>query len=75
MGLLADVLSNSLGPFTGDKFQKGEPPAPEAQPAGVLISPDTRRANRIPPGQSRTRKWPVLDAFGPTSINLETWPR
>jgi DMSO/TMAO reductase YedYZ molybdopterin-dependent catalytic subunit len=46
------------------KYQPGEPPAPESQPAGVIISPDTRRADRIPPGQSRTPKWPVLDAFG-----------
>jgi DMSO/TMAO reductase YedYZ molybdopterin-dependent catalytic subunit len=43
------------------KYQPGEPPA---APAGAIISPDTLRGNRIPPGQSRTRKWPVLDAFG-----------
>lgn len=30
-----------------------------------IVSPDTKRAERIPPGQSRTRKWPVLHA-GPT---------
>lgn len=46
------------------KYQAGEAPLPEKQSAGVIISPDTRRDNRIPPGQSRTRKWPVLDAFG-----------
>lgn len=43
------------------KYQPGNPPPP---PEGAIISPDTRRGNRIPPGQSRTRKWPVLDAFG-----------
>jgi DMSO/TMAO reductase YedYZ molybdopterin-dependent catalytic subunit len=43
------------------KLQEGEPPQPEEQAAGVLISPDTRRENRIPPRQSRTKKWPVLD--------------
>jgi DMSO/TMAO reductase YedYZ molybdopterin-dependent catalytic subunit len=47
--------------------------APESQPEGVIISPDTRRANRIPPGQSRTRKWPILDAGGPPRIDLEKW--
>jgi DMSO/TMAO reductase YedYZ molybdopterin-dependent catalytic subunit len=43
------------------KYQPGPPPS---APEGAIISPDTRRANRIPPGQSRTPKWPVLDAFG-----------
>ena len=56
-----------------EKTQDEPVAAPEAQPEGVIISPDTRRANRIPPGQSRTRKWPVLDAGGPPRINLETW--
>jgi len=39
----------------------------------VIVSPDTRRANRIPPGQSRTTKWPVLDASGTPRIDLKTW--
>jgi len=39
----------------------------------VIISPDTRRENRIPPRQSRTLKWPVLDASGAPSIDLERW--
>jgi DMSO/TMAO reductase YedYZ molybdopterin-dependent catalytic subunit len=41
--------------------------------AGVVVSPDTLRANRIPPGQSRTKKWPVLDASGPPRIDLDRW--
>src|SRR5689334_4337336 len=73
MSLLEDFLNNPLGPFTDDKFQKGELLTPDTQPAEVIISPDTRRANRIPPGQSRTRKWPILDAAGPPQINLATW--
>ncbi len=40
---------------------------------GVIVSPDTQRANRIPPGQSLTLKWPVLDASGPPRIDLATW--
>jgi DMSO/TMAO reductase YedYZ molybdopterin-dependent catalytic subunit len=40
---------------------------------GVIISPDTRRADRIPPGQSRTVKWPVLDASGPPRIDMAKW--
>lgn len=39
----------------------------------TIISPDTNRANRIPPGQSRTDKWPVLDASGPPQIDMSRW--
>lgn len=60
-------------PFGDEKYQPGEPPRAAEQPAGVIVSPDTRRENRIPPGQSRTRRWPVLDAFGPPKIDLATW--
>ena len=55
------------------KYQAGEPPNPESVEPGIVISPDTYRENRIPPGQSRTRKWPVLDAFGPPLIDLSNW--
>jgi len=55
------------------KYQPGIAPEPVDLPEGTIISADTRRENRIPPGQSRTRKWPVLHyAFVPT-INMETW--
>lgn len=55
------------------KYQTGEPDTPEKHPANVIISPDTFRANRIPPGQSRTRKWPVLQ-WGPIpEIPPESW--
>jgi DMSO/TMAO reductase YedYZ molybdopterin-dependent catalytic subunit len=40
---------------------------------GVIISPDTKRSNRIPAGQSRTKKWPVLDASGPPAIDIGAW--
>ncbi|HEV7904245.1 MAG TPA: molybdopterin-dependent oxidoreductase, partial [Pyrinomonadaceae bacterium] len=55
-------------------YQKGEPRRPEevAEP-DVIISPDTRRGERMPPGQSRTRKWPVLDAHGTPEIDLANW--
>lgn len=46
---------------------------PNSQPEGVIVSPDTRRENRIPPGQSRTKKWPILDAYGAPTIKLEKW--
>lgn len=41
--------------------------------SGVIISPDTQRANRVPPNQSRTLKWPVLDASGAPNIDLAKW--
>ena len=55
------------------KEQSAEVPEPENLPADVIVSPDTRRAGRLPPGQSRTKKWPVLDAAGPPPIDLERW--
>src|ERR1017187_634192 len=53
--------------------QPNEIPAPGDAPPGAIISPDTFREQRIPPGQSRTKKWPVLDAGGPPRIDLDTW--
>ncbi len=56
-----------------EKEQSGEIPMPSDAPPGAIISPDTRRPERIPPGQSRTKKWPVLDAGGPPDIDLSRW--
>ena len=55
------------------KYQQGDPPSPDAPPLdkSVIISSDTRRTERIPPGQTRTRKWPVLDANGTPSLPTE----
>jgi DMSO/TMAO reductase YedYZ molybdopterin-dependent catalytic subunit len=39
----------------------------------MIISPDTRREQRLPPGQSETRKWPVLDASGTPPIDMAKW--
>ncbi len=55
------------------KEQSGEPAGPSEAPAGAIVSPDTKRPQRIPPGQSRTKKWPVLDAAGPPDVRPETW--
>lgn len=55
------------------KLQPSEAPVPPGLPDDVIISPDTLRENRIPPSQARTRKWPVLDAFGPPKIDLDKW--
>jgi DMSO/TMAO reductase YedYZ molybdopterin-dependent catalytic subunit len=55
------------------KTQGDEPPAADGLPPDVIVSSDTRRADRVPPGQSRTRKWPILDASGPPQMDLERW--
>ena len=55
------------------KFQVDALRRPEDQPPDVIVSPDTHRAQRVPPGQSRTRKWPVLDASGPPKIDMAQW--
>ncbi|MCA9067412.1 MAG: molybdopterin-dependent oxidoreductase, partial [Planctomycetaceae bacterium] len=38
-----------------------------------MISPDTHRENRIPPGQARTKKWPVLHASDVPDVTREKW--
>jgi DMSO/TMAO reductase YedYZ molybdopterin-dependent catalytic subunit len=55
------------------KLQGDAVAGPDGHPADVIISPDTRRGQRIPPGQSRTRKWPVLDAAGPPRLDPAAW--
>ena len=55
------------------KQQADEIACHEGLPAGVIVSPDTYRPQRVPPGQSRTKKWPVLDAFGPPAIDAARW--
>jgi DMSO/TMAO reductase YedYZ molybdopterin-dependent catalytic subunit len=55
------------------KIEGGETPQPDSLPPDVIVSPDTRRPNRLPQGQSRTGKWPVLDASGPPAIDLSSW--
>lgn len=55
------------------KTQTDHITTPEELPADAIVSPDTRRGERVPPGQSRTKKWPVLDAAGPPRVDLKTW--
>jgi DMSO/TMAO reductase YedYZ molybdopterin-dependent catalytic subunit len=55
------------------KLQNDAIPCAADLPPGVIVSPDTLRSNRLPPGQARTRKWPVLDASGPPRLELSRW--
>src|SRR5260370_3570814 len=52
------------------KAQGDEIPNASGLAEDVIVSDDARREQRIPPGQSRTKKWPVLDASGPPEIDL-----
>ena len=54
------------------KLQSAAIPSPDNLPGDVIISPDTLREQRIPPRQARTLKWPVLDAGGPPSVDIES---
>jgi DMSO/TMAO reductase YedYZ molybdopterin-dependent catalytic subunit len=61
------------------KLQGETPPGPDDAPGGVQVSPDLYRSNRIPPNQSRTKKWPVLDTgihpkpIAPEEVTLELY--
>lgn len=55
------------------KYQTGPTLGPANAPAGAIISSDTLRAQRIPPGQSQTRKWPVLHYGDVPTVDLATW--
>src|SRR5918999_6596146 len=60
--------------FVDPKYQTTDPrKAEEIEDPAIVISPDTRREKRLPPGQSRTKKWPVLDAHGTPAVDLATW--
>ena len=63
----------TTSPDDHEKYQYADPLSAEAVPAGVIVSPDTRRAHRIPPGQTRTRKWPVLHYGRVPLVPLESW--
>jgi DMSO/TMAO reductase YedYZ molybdopterin-dependent catalytic subunit len=38
-----------------------------------IVSPDTQRRNRLPPGQHLTEKWPVLHEGKTPSIDVKKW--
>ncbi|HZG52051.1 MAG TPA: sulfite oxidase-like oxidoreductase [Pyrinomonadaceae bacterium] len=67
-------MSFLSGLIRDEDYQREDPRPAEALADGeIVISPDTRREKRLPPGQTRTRKWPVLDAHGTPDIDPATW--
>ncbi len=63
------MMFDSIDP----KYQTGPLRTPNDAPPDAIISSDTCRAQRIPPGQSLTRKWPVLHYADVPDIDLKTW--
>ena len=68
------------GLFSGiKKNMKGEEPLTEENinkilaDKNIIISEDTRRENRIPPGQHEIKTWPVLHAGGVQNIDTSKW--
>lgn len=45
----------------------------DKEPKKRITSPDTKRSERVPPGQRATEKWPILHFGGVPKIDLETW--
>ncbi len=60
-------------PNTDPKYQTAAEPRPDEMPADVIISEDTCREQRLPAGQHRTRKWPVLHATTVPALQTEQW--
>ena len=56
-----------------EKYQEGPPPEADGEDSELVISPDTRREQRVPPGQSRTRKWPVLHYGRVPEVSTDRW--
>lgn len=60
-------------PNTDPKYQTAAEPRPDEMSADVIISEDTCREQRLPAGQHRTRKWPVLHATTVPALQPEQW--
>jgi len=45
----------------------------ETKKLNRIISPDTQRQNRLPPGQRLVNKWPVMQHGGMPNIKAEKW--
>src|SRR5215469_12649435 len=68
--------SSMFGMDSSKLQEKGKIPGPEearGKYGELIVSPDTLRTERLPSRQSRTLKWPVLDASGAPEIDLARW--
>ena len=62
-----------MGNVGSSKLQGDAIPGTDDLGDDVVISSDARRAERLPPHQVRTKKWPVLDSRGAPKISADTW--
>ncbi|HWE37996.1 MAG TPA: sulfite oxidase-like oxidoreductase [Isosphaeraceae bacterium] len=53
--------------------KQAEPTAGAEAAAADVVSADTRREQRLPPGQVKAKKWPVLHAGRTPKVDLERW--
>jgi DMSO/TMAO reductase YedYZ molybdopterin-dependent catalytic subunit len=60
-------------PKTDPKYQRHAVPSADNLPTSVIVSADTHREERLPQGQHRTRKWPVLHATSVPNIDVTQW--
>lgn len=66
-------MAGMYSPKTDPKYQWGDPQSPGDVEGEVVVSPDVRGENRVPPGQTRTRKWPVLQAGKVPEVSRHEW--
>jgi len=75
--VFADLQADTLTVWKGDgrdvansrELQSAEIPVSVLW-HDVVISPGSLSENQLPTRQARTRKWPVVDAFGTPEIDL-----
>jgi DMSO/TMAO reductase YedYZ molybdopterin-dependent catalytic subunit len=60
-------------PHSDPKYQHAGAPDPPQVEDDVIVSSDTLRSERLPPGQHRTPKWPVLHATTVPVIEPDQW--
>ena len=68
-----EPVMNLYSPHSDPKYQTSDPPSASSAPQDAIVSEDVHREYRIPPGQHRTRKWPVLHATSVPSIDPQRW--
>ena len=67
------MLKRVLRQFKGGSTLDSETAQAILKDENVIISPDTQRENRIPPGQHEDNSWPVLHAGSVAKIDPEKW--
>lgn len=73
MGIIKTIFSRLTGGADSGADSSNKGISIDMDADDVIISPDTRREERIPPGQHETKKWPVLHAGIVPKVNLSTW--